>query len=257
MVLGCDIGTSFTKAVLFEDGKYLCEASVPTEANPNGALQRVIEKICPIGDIEENAVDEIVATGWGQSKLSRPHTDRKLINCLAKAAVWAEPTCRSVLCLGAQQSVALSVNPKGRVIEYQTSDKCASGAGKFIEIIVEALGCSVEETATIASSAEKQLTMSSQCAVFAESEVVSLINDGESVANILEAIFQSLSKNFSTLYKRIRGRDALILCGGMANNQRVLDLLRESLPAEPRLFAPDPSYIAAVGAALSGNGGAS
>jgi len=100
MILGCDIGTSFTKAVLFEDGKYLCGASVPTEANPNGALQRVIEMICPIGDIEENAVDEIVATGWGQSKLSRPHTDRKLINCLAKAAVWAEPTCRSVLCLG-------------------------------------------------------------------------------------------------------------------------------------------------------------
>jgi sugar (pentulose or hexulose) kinase len=57
MVLGCDIGTSFTKAVLFEDGEYRCEASVPTEANPDGALQRVIEKVCSLGGIEEDGRD--------------------------------------------------------------------------------------------------------------------------------------------------------------------------------------------------------
>jgi activator of 2-hydroxyglutaryl-CoA dehydratase len=54
MILGCDIGRSFTKAVLFEDGKYLFGAAVPTEANPNGALQRVIEKVCLLGGIEED-----------------------------------------------------------------------------------------------------------------------------------------------------------------------------------------------------------
>ena len=107
----------------------------------------------------------------------------------------------------------------------------------------------------IFDEAEKIPDPEKRLAYFLRSFTKMIAKDGASSIAVHEARrlkpYQSLSKNFSTLYKRIRGRDALILCGGMANTQRVLDLLRESLPAEPHLFAPDPSYMAAVGAALS------
>jgi len=218
-------------------------------------MEQALENISSEKRFKADDFDDIVVTGWGQGKASARYKTAATINCLARAAVWAEPTCRSVLCLGTQQSVALSVNDKGKVLRYMMNDKCASGAGKFLEVILEALGCSVEDCAGIARSADKKLTMSSQCAVFAESEVVSLINDGESVANIVEAILDSLSKNIASLCKKINAKDALVLGGGLAHNERILELLQEGLRKKLHVFRPEPDFIAAVGAALSTNGG--
>jgi (R)-2-hydroxyacyl-CoA dehydratese activating ATPase len=247
--LGCDIGTSDTKVVMFEDGKYVCGAHGPTEARPDQALERVLDMLPRNGRIGTCTQNEIIVTGWGEPRLSRPHRSVSQINCMRKAALWAEPSCRTVLNLGAQQSIAMSLNRKGRLLEYKVSDKCASGAGRFLEIIVEALGCTLEETAVLARSADKQLTISSQCAVFAESEVVSLINDSESVASILEAILQSLNRNIAGLCKRIRPKEAIVLGGGLARNKRLVELINESVPGT-RVFRPEPSYMVAVGAAL-------
>ncbi|MBI5064244.1 MAG: hypothetical protein HZB87_12480, partial [Desulfatitalea sp.] len=191
MILGCDIGTSVTKAVLLAGGKCRYITKTPTRANPNQVMELVLAELWGKEGVKERDLKEIVVTGWGQGKVSLPHKTQSTISCLAKAAVWDHPSCRTVLCLGAQESVALSINEKGRVMEYRTNDKCASGAGRFLEIIFEALEISPEESAEIAKAADKNLTMSSQCAVFAESEVVSLVNGGESVANITEAIFQT------------------------------------------------------------------
>jgi (R)-2-hydroxyacyl-CoA dehydratese activating ATPase len=248
-VLGCDIGTSGTKVVMFEDGEYVCGAHGPTEARPDKALDRVLDMICRNARLETVTQNEIVVTGWGEPKLSRPHRSVPQINCMRKAALWAEPSCRSVLNLGAQQSIAMSLNRKGRLLEYKMSDKCASGAGRFLEIIVEALGCTLEEIEALARSADKQLAISSQCAVFAESEVVSLINDSESVANILEAILESLNRNITGLCKRIRLREKIVIGGGLARNKRLVELIDESVSGT-RVFEPEPSYMVAVGAAL-------
>ena len=148
-VLGCDIGTSDTKVVVFEDGKYVCGAHGPTEALPDQALERVLDMLRRNGRLGTCTKDETIVTGWGEPKLSRPHRSVTQINCMRKAALWAEPSCRAVLNLGAQQSIAMSLNRKGRLLEYKVSDKCASGAGRFLEIIVEALGCTLEEIAAL------------------------------------------------------------------------------------------------------------
>lgn len=259
MILGCDIGTGFTKAVVLEKGGFLYGTRVETQARPDRAMELALENITAEKGFKADDFDDIVVTGWGQGKASAKYKTYKTeatIKCLARAAVWAEPACRSVLCIGTQQSVALSVNDKGKVLRYMMNDKCASGAGMFLQIILEALGCSVEECAKIAASSDKKLSMSSQCAVFAESEVVSLINDGESVANIVSAILDSLSKNIVSLCKKINAKDALVLGGGLANNQRIFELLQGGLRKKMHVFRPEPDLIAAVGAALSANGGA-
>jgi len=259
LILGCDIGTGFTKAVVLQDGEFVCGTRVETRARPNQAMEQAMEQITAEKGFKVDDFDDIVVTGWGQGKASAKHETFKTaatINCLARAAVWAKPACRSVLCMGTQQSVALSVNDKGKVLRYMMNDKCASGAGMFLQVILEALGCSVDECAKIAGSADKKLSMSSQCAVFAESEVVSLINDGESPANIVSAILESLSKNLASLCKKVNAKDALVLGGGLANNERIFELLQGGLRKKLHVFQPKPDFIAAVGAALSANGGA-
>ena len=257
MIVGCDIGTSFTKAVLLENGNFVCGTKTHTEANPEKALQKALLDIAAQQEIDINDLGEVVVTGWGQERVSAAYQTETTIKCLAKAAHWDEPSCKTVLYMGAQQSVAIAVSDQGRVLGYQMNDKCASGAGQFLEIIYEALACDFEDSAEIAGAADKKLTMTSQCAVFAESEVVSLVNDGESVANILEAIFDSLARSLTTLGKKVNVKDTVVVGGGVAQNQRIVELLKENLGRQVHVFDPGPDYIAAFGAALSAKGGVS
>jgi predicted CoA-substrate-specific enzyme activase len=254
MVLGCDIGTSITKAVVLRDGKFIGFVRTATEANPDRALEKVLEQIHLRTGLKTEDVGEIIVTGWGQGRVSFPHTTQATMNCLARAAVWDLPTCRSVLCIGAQQSVVLSVKEKGRVLDYRMNDKCAAGAGKFLEVIFEALDCRLEDSAHVAGAARKKLAVTSQCAVFAESEVVSLVNDGESVSDIAGAIFEALSKSITTLCKKIRVKADFVIGGGIANNSRIVETLEDGLGKPMHVFRPEPDLIAAVGAALSAGG---
>lgn len=256
MILGCDIGTSVTKAVLHTDGECRSIIRTPTGANPNKVMELVLAELWGKEGVKERELKKIVVTGWGQGKVSLPHETQSTISCLARAAIRDLPSCRTVLCLGAQESVVLSMNEKGRVLEYRTNDKCASGAGRFLEIIFEALEISADESAEIAKAADRSLTMSSQCAVFAESEVVSLVNGGESVANIAEAIFQTLAKNVASLSRKIKSKEDFVVGGGLANNLRIVAVLQEILQKRLHVFRPEPDFIAAVGAALIGSGGA-
>ena len=255
MILGCDIGTALTKAVILAGDQIKHKVTVATNANPDDALNRVRAALESEAGISSADISQTVITGWGQQKVSSEHQDANHMNCLAKASVFAHPEARSVLCLGAQQGLAFSVSPMARVLEYRVSDKCASGAGKFMDIITEALGCSVDETADLASQSTKDLKMSSQCAVFAESEVVSLVNDGEPVPDIVEAIIQSLVKNVITLCRRVRVKDVMVVGGGLMNNERILKILGDKLKSKPVVFPHGAVYMAAVGAALSAKGG--
>jgi predicted CoA-substrate-specific enzyme activase len=252
MIIGCDIGTSVTKAVAMYQGVVKHKVSVATNVNPEGALKQVCKDIYQETGTTAADLRQLAVTGWGQQKITTEHVNANHMNCLAKAAVWSEPQTRSVLNLGSQQGVALSIGPNSRLLEYRASNKCANGAGEFLAVITEALGCSVAETAGIAGQSTQRLNMSSQCAVFAESEVVSLVNDGEPVADIIEAILNSLVKNVVTLCKRIKVKDTFIVGGGLMNNTRILEILAESIKATPIPFAEGPDYIAAVGAALIG-----
>ena len=133
-------------------------------------------------------------------------------------------------------------------------DVIGRGAGRFLEIIFEALEIRPEESAEIANRATRCLTMSSQCAVFAESEVVSLLNGGETVADITDAIFQTLATNVATLSKKLKTNGDFVVGGGLANNQRILCKLQDLLRRPLHVFRPEPDFIAAVGAALCADG---
>lgn len=255
MILGCDVGTGYTKAVLMEDGQYLFGTHVPTNADPNDAMTRVLARIEEANGVSAGDIKKIVITGWGASMVTMPHEEAPIMKSLAKAAIWNLPTCKNVLCMGAQQTAMLAINHKGMVLNYRLNDKCASGAGAFLEIIFQALECDNESSADIARAADKQITMSTQCAVFAESEVVSLVNDGESVANILNAIFRSVVSGARSLSKRVKILGDLVICGGLANNSRIVELAEEALGKKLHVFRPRADYIAAVGAALSVIGG--
>jgi len=255
MILGCDIGTGFTKAALLENNSLKYYTVVPTNANPDKAIEKVLGNIWESQKMELSDIEEVFITGWGEEKVSMDHVKVNLVNCIGKAAVWATPTCRSALHLGAQQSMVLSINDKGRVIEFAVNDKCATGSGRFLEVISAALEINVEDISNIIMSADKDLTISSQCAVFCESEVISRVNDGESVANIIAAIVHALGRSITTLAKRTNIKKDCVVSGGLAKNKAFIDYMQDLMKMKLKVFQPEPDIIAAVGAALHARGG--
>lgn len=250
MILGCDIGASVTKAVILEGRGVVASLRVPTDAHPDKAMGRVLEGLRERHRIDDADIEETVITGWGEPRVSRPHAAQSILSSLARASQWDRPACRAVLCLGAQNTAVLSVNDKGRVMEYRMNDKCASGCGKFLEIMFEALAISVEDSAAIAAGFDKRISLSGQCAVFYESDVVSLINAGESVANITEAILDAVTRTVATLCKKIKIADAIVVGGGLANNRRLVDGIAGLIQRPLHVFRGEADLIGAIGAAL-------
>ncbi len=251
MILGCDIGTAFTKAVLANDNLPKYFLKVPTEANPEKAINNIFKKLKQNYNVDVIQINDFVVTGWGEDKLSLKHIKANMINCIIKGAIWAFPSCRSILHLGAQQIIIITLNDKGKLFEFKLNDKCATGAGRFLEVICEALDLNIEEIPEIYQLSDREITITSQCAVFSESEVVSLINDGEDTANILKAIINALGRNVSTQTKSLKLKQDCIISGGIAKIIPLNNYIKETLKTDLKVFRPEPDYITAVGAIIN------
>jgi activator of 2-hydroxyglutaryl-CoA dehydratase len=94
-------------------------------------------------------------------------------------------------------------------------------------------------------------TISSMCSVFAESEVINLINEEVPLPSIVKGLHISLANRVSTMVGRVGIKEAIVVTGGVAKNRGVLDALQKKLKIELRTFPDgiDPQVIGALGAA--------
>jgi len=140
------------------------------------------------------------------------------------------------------------VSPDGRSLDFIMNDKCAAGTGRFLEIIAKTLELEVAELGPLALQADRGVKISSMCAVFAESEVVSLRAEGHPREKIIRGIADSIASRISGMVHRVGLEPPVMLTGGVAKNSGVVLALREVLGVDI-LVPPDPEFIGALGAA--------
>ncbi len=123
--------------------------------------------------------------------------------------------------------------------------------GFFLELAAQALELTVEEMGETVVPPEECAHMSTQCAVFCESEIVSHINDGIEVKSIVGGINYSLGSGIATMINRLGAIPAILITGGVAKSRGVVCALEKHLGMEVVKSVPaDHQLIAAVGAAL-------
>jgi predicted CoA-substrate-specific enzyme activase len=208
------------------------------------SLEKARRKISDIGGI--------VATGYG--RVNAKFADRVIteITCHAYAAKWAKCEVQSVIDIGGQDSKAINVNDDGDVEDFVMNDKCAAGTGRFIELIALCLDTPLDDVGKLSLNCKSPATISSMCAVFAESEVVSLVADGVPKPNIFSGIHHAIARRVVAMADRIGVRQRAVgISGGVANNRGMVQALETALGK--KLIVPkDPQYIGALGAALLG-----
>ena len=251
IVAGCDIGSLTAKAVIMEHGRVLSDALIRAKTRPSKSADEVMQVALKKAGLTIDDVGCAIGTGYGREQISFVDGVESEISCHAKGAWRIRPSVRMVIDIGGQDAKATRIDDNGNVVRYLYNDKCASGTGRFLEVMAEALEVPLEEMGAVGDRSTRKLTISNQCVIFAETEVVSLVNEGREISDIISALHKALAKRAASLAKSIEVAEEVVMTGGVAKNRGVFRALSDALgvPLEP-LDGVDPQIIGAMGAAF-------
>jgi len=253
LYLGVDVGSLTCDAALVDEAERFVACSVvPTGARNAQAISRACSEVLEKAGIGPNDVAAIVATGYGRERVEGRDSAVTEITCHARGIRALLPGTDLVVDIGGQDSKAVRLDRDGLVAEFAMNDKCAAGTGRFLEAMARALEVDVDDLGDLEEGAHGNVTLSSMCTVFAESEVVSLIADGAEVCEIVHGFHRSIALRTLLLVKRI-ARDPnglrVAMSGGVARNPGVVRALGGLLNCDVAV-PPEPDIVGALGAAL-------
>jgi activator of 2-hydroxyglutaryl-CoA dehydratase len=117
--------------------------------------------------------------------------------------------------------------------------------------MAQALELPLDEMGSISACAKEKLTISNQCVIFAETEVISLLNEGKEIPDIVNALHCAMAKRVAAMARSIGIEKDVVMTGGVAKNSGVFQALSEALNIQLKAFnGADPQIIGALGAAL-------
>ncbi len=239
MVLGLDVGSSYTKGVLF-DGAIRQKAVLKTSFKPNQAIENARRQL--------TGYDRIVATGYGRELVTNAHKTITEITAFARGASFVEPSVRTIIDIGGQDSKIIKVK-ECRVDRFVMNDRCAAGTGNFIEKIAQALGLSLAEFGDLALKADRAETIDSLCVVMAETEILSLVGEGKPLEQIVAGVCDALVRRIDGIGSQIGIENPILYCGGAALNPGLVKSMKRIF--RDIVIPADPQFIGAIGAALS------
>ncbi len=246
---GIDIGSTMTKVVIVGDE---IEASIigPTGPEHRKLANKVMEEALNKAGLGFKDLSYIVATGYG--RINVPFADRQVteITCHARGLHHLLPTVKTIVDIGGQDSKGIKIND-GKVTSFVMNDKCAAGTGRFLEIIADSLGIPLTKLGEISLTAERAAEISSTCTVFAEHEVINKLASGESTANLVAGIHESVATRVYALVNKLKIEPDVAITGGGAKNIGLIKAL-EGKFGFPILVPPEPLITGALGAAIIG-----
>ena len=246
---GCDIGSLTAKAVILQDGKMLASEVILALAQPEKSAIEVMKRAVETAGIKMEDIEYCVGTGYGRKHIPFMNSPESEIACHGRGAVWQVPSARTVVDIGGQDAKAIRVDEKGNVERYVYNDKCASGTGRFLEIIAESLDIKLDDMGVLSGRSTEKLTLSNQCVVFAETEIISLVNEGKEIADIISALHQAVANRAASLARGILVAPDAVMTGGVAKNSGMFLALERALGVKLHQVE-NPQINGALGAAI-------
>ena len=251
-IVGVDVGARTTRAVVLgAHGAVAARAGVTTGAFFAKAAEQACERALGALELGRGDVAYVTSTGYGRALV--PFRDLQVteMTCHSVGARALFPLTRTVLDVGAQNTRVIAVSPEGRVARFKVNDKCAAGAGRFLERVSAAMEVPLAELGPVALGSHEPKAISSVCAVLAESEVINLVSQDYRAEDILLGAHHSIVDRIMTLVRQAGLEAEVTLTGGMVHNPAMVRVLEERVGL-PINVSPEAEYAGALGAALLG-----
>ena len=245
LTAGIDVGAKTVKIVTARDGKIVDYVITPAGEDAEAAIETAWQKLKT--DVKD--LEIIVATGSGRKSTKRATGFVTEVAAAARGAVALFPEARTVIDVGAEEGRAIKIDETGKVVDFAINEKCAAGAGAFCEAMARALEVSLEEMGAMSLESTGQVAMNAQCAVFAESELVTLVHNQTPKPDMARAIHDAISDRIVSMVRRVGMAEKVALIGGVARNVGFVHSLKNDLGTD--VLVPEvPEIVSAFGAAL-------
>ena len=249
---GCDAGSTYTKCVIIdENGKIAAAVTKRSRINPvlsaKDALDEAVSQVDGLSSAEE--LTYLIGTGYGRNKV--PFADENIseISCHAMGVHVTDPSVKAIIDIGGQDVKGIAIDTDGTVLNFAMNDKCAAGTGRFFESMARAFEMSLDEFSNLSLTAKNVIPITAQCAVFAESEVISLVGEGKPMEEIAAGIQLSVAKRCFVMAKKAGATDSVTLTGGCAKNEGLKKAIEKVLKINVVDLPTDPQLMGALGAA--------
>lgn len=249
IIAGIDIGSRAAKAVLMEDNRIIASVIGDTLAESVKTSEVTMARLIKGTGLTLKDIHYIVATGYGRVLVPFAHENISEISCHARGINWYFPSVRTILDMGGQDNKAISCDGQGRVVNFVMNDKCAGGTGRFLEMIAEVLGVSLQESGELALRAKNPVPFNTVCAVFAKTDAINYRRRGADKADILSGLDEAIAQRSLNLLKRVGIQPDFAISGGIAKNRGMVAKLTEKVGLQP-LLCEDPQIVGALGAAI-------
>ncbi len=248
IVAGIDVGGKNVHIVIKKDGQILAKMAGPTGIRKAEAVGLLYDEVLKKAGVDRKDVERVIATGSAAKRVAFADGIISDASADARAVVQLIPTARTVINVGAEECRSIRVSPGGKVLDFAVNEKCAAGTGTFLEAVSRALEVSMDEMSELTFRSTQTLSTNAQCAVFVESEVVSLIHQKVAKPDIVRAVMNAIAGRVASVARIIGLEKTVVMVGGMAKNSGFVDSFRKCIEMDV-LIPEDPDYIGALGAA--------
>ncbi|WP_037140319.1 acyl-CoA dehydratase activase [Rhodococcoides fascians] len=249
-VMGVDLGSTTAKAAVVDaSGALVGSSVVQMGAVSRDAVIRAVGFALDSAGVSQDSIRRTISTGYGRKLV--PGADRSFteITCHARGAAALSPGVRLVIDIGGQDSKAIAVDSDGLVDRFAMNDRCASGTGRFFDVLARALEVDVSEVGALALSGADGLEVSSMCATFAETEVISLLAQGQEKSDIAASVHKAVAARTLGLVAQVGKATPTVMTGGVAQNAAARHYIEKAL-RHPIELLDQPQIAGAYGAAL-------
>ena len=234
-----------------ENGKIAAAVTKRSRINPvlsaKDALDEAVSQVDGLNSAEE--LTYLIGTGYGRNKV--PFADENIseISSHAMGVHVTAPSVKAIIDIGGQDVKGIAIDTDGTVLNFAMNDKCAAGTGRFFESMARAFEMSLDEFSNLSLTAKNVIPITAQCAVFAESEVISLVGEGKPMEEIAAGIQLSVAKRCFVMAKKAGAADSVTLTGGCAKNEGLKKAIEKVLKINVVDLPTDPQLMGALGAA--------
>ncbi len=248
---GVDIGSTASKATILKDREIASQVVSASSTNPSRTAKTIYEQALQQAGVDRADVAYVVGTGYGRTQV--PFADKNVseITCHGRGAHHLLPSTRTVIDIGGQDTKIIHVDVDGNLLDFAMNSKCAAGTGRFLEAMARSMEIPLSQMEDAYFGDGDACVISNMCSVFAESEVINLINDGVPLARIVKGLLRSLANRVASLALRLGVDQELVMSGGVAKSRAVRDAIESKLDCQIAVFEQqDPQLVGSLGAAI-------
>jgi predicted CoA-substrate-specific enzyme activase len=245
---GIDVGTSYIKVVILDKNKKIVGFFIDrTSSDLQKSIKYVFGKAISSASISNDDIKHITATGFGRDNVSFANSVVTEISSHAQGSYHFFPKKCIIVDIGGQDTKVIKIGKDGKILGFKMNRKCAAGTGSFLEEIANKLNIPIDEMNSIAEKSNKETALSSFCTVFASTEIITRIKEGERIEDMVRSAFESIAKRVIEMDTLL---GTVVATGGVVTyNDILLKILTKQIGKEI-LTPPNPQLCGAIGAAI-------